>query len=104
MIPKYSPDAPEVIGYYWHRDGSTAARSINCPRQQDRNERIVKVIKDQGTNALIIFDSSTLTSRRKPSRHGATAESSQGLFNHRSKNDQGTASINVGTDREGKAC
>ena len=38
-------DAPEVLGYYWHRD-----------TKNNIKERIVEIVRDQGTNAIIVFD------------------------------------------------
>lgn len=52
----YSPDAPEITGYFWHRDTPETTREARAHRSVDRKERIVKIIKDQGTNALIVFD------------------------------------------------
>ena len=47
---KYLPDLPEVLGYFWHRD-------VKHPLGRTmRSERIVKIVKDQGTNAEIVFD------------------------------------------------
>lgn len=41
----WTPDPPEVLGYYWHKDP-----------KKDRPVRIVEIIRDQGTAAIIVFD------------------------------------------------
>lgn len=52
----YTPDPPEVLGYYWHRDTPETTRQARLTRTVERPERIVKVCRDQGTNTMIVFD------------------------------------------------